>query len=445
MKKLSLETKVGVFVAVAILVVVYATLRISDRGIFKRGGYTVYVTLDSAEGLTHKTPVEVAGIQVGYIEDLSLTDGQQARVRLRLDRQVKLAQDAKAQVRSKGFLGETYIDLLPGDISQGTIPEQGEITATNPYVDLGQIASDVREVATSLKKILAYEENAPLYNILKNMEKFTGALEQNTENVDQVIANLAVFSNELREVTMDRREGLRDTMERLNHITRKIDEGRGTIGRLVNDEETIDNLNEAARGVSETIGGLNRFQLEVDYHTEYLGETKDFKSYVELGLRPRPDKAFLLGFVVDPNPSARETVTTSTITTGGATTTVTTDRNFVEKDKFLVSAQLAKGFYDFTLRGGLIESRGGVGLDYQKGPFRAEFSAFDFRTDNGQRPHLKALGKVNVVKGLYLVSGVDDFISKQQDPDWFVGGGIHLIDEDIRSLFSAASLVGGKK
>jgi hypothetical protein len=92
----------------------------------------------------------------------------------------------------------------------------------------------------------------------------------------------------------------------------------------------------------------------------------------------------------------------------------------------------------------MIENRGGVGLDYHRGPLGVEFSAYDFRTDSAQRPHLKVLGSVNVTKNLYVLSGVDNFISKQQSPDWFVGGGIRLIDNDIKSLLGAASLTGGR-
>jgi phospholipid/cholesterol/gamma-HCH transport system substrate-binding protein len=441
---MSMEMKVGVFAGAALLVVAYLTLRVSDRGIFRGGDYAVMVMIDSAEGLTKKTPVEVAGIQVGYIEDLELHEGRRAKAKLKINRAVRLGRDARAQVRTKGFLGETYVDLMPGNLETGVIEEGGEITATNPYVDLGQIASDMKEVTGSLKRILAADEAEPGGRIVKNMEAFTEKLAQltiqNQESINQIVANLRNFSSDLSEVMGERKESLKETMERIERITRKVDEGRGTLGRLINDEETAENINEAARGVSETLGGINRFQFEVGYHTEYLGVSNDFKNYVGLTLRPRPDKAFILEFVVDPNPSPVETVTTTTVTSGGTTTTVVSERNVVEKNKFLISAQLAKTFHNFTLRGGVIESRGGVGVDYNVGPFGVQFSAFDFRTDNNLRPHLKVLGSVNLTKNFFVVSGVDDFISKQQDPDWFVGAGLRLVDNDIKSLLSAASL-----
>lgn len=443
MKDLSLELKVGLFAAVSLLVIAYLTLRVSDRGVFPGGDYAVTVLIDSAEGLTRKTPVEVAGIQVGFIDDLDLHEGKRAKAKLRIDRRVVLGLDARAQVRTKGFLGETYVDLMPGDPSKGRIEAGGQITATNPYVDLGQIASDVRGVTDSLKKMLD-EETGPVSRILKNMDTFTEKLSEitvaNQENVNQIIVQLREFSGDLSEVMSEKKESLKETMERLNRITRSVEEGRGTLGRLIQDEETAENINEAARGVSETLGGINRFQFEIGYHLEYLGETKDFKNYVGFKLKPRPDKFFLLEFVVDPSPSPVQTITDTSVTTGGATTTIHTEENVVEKDRFLISAQLAKTFYNFTLRGGLIESRGGVGLDYGLGPFGVQFSAYDFRTDNNQRPHLKVLGSVAVTRNFFLVSGLDDFISEQQDPDWFFGAGFKLIDNDIKSILGAASL-----
>lgn len=443
-KKTSSEFKVGLFAAMALAIIVWATLRVSDKGLFGGGDYNVNVVLDSAEGLTLKTPVEVAGIQVGYIEKLDLQDGRRARADLRIDNRVTLGADAVAQVRTKGFLGETYVELKPGDPALGTISEGGQIKATNPYVDLGQIASDVKEITDSLKKMVA-DETGPVNRVLKNMEVFTKKLSeitvQNQESVNAIVANLRNFSSDLQEVMSDRKESLKDTMARLNSITRKVDEGRGTVGRLINDEEIADNINEAARGVSEAVGGINRFQFEVGYHVEYLGNTGDFKNYVGVALKPRPDKYFLLEFVVDPNPSPVQKVTTTDITTGGSTTTVTTDERVVDKDKILISAQLAKEFHNFTFRGGVIESRGGVGVDYNYGPLGVQFSAFDFRTDNNQRPHLKAMGTLNVTPNFFILSGLDDFLSKEPDhPDWFIGAGLKFVDNDLKSLLGAASL-----
>ena len=165
-----------------------------------------------------------------------------------------------------------------------------------------------------------------------------------------------------------------------------------------------------------------------------MTKSQDFKNYVHVALRPSPDKAFLLDFVADPNPNPSHTVRTTDVTVGNNTTQVITDTGTIERNKLRISAQLAKKFYDFTVRGGLIESTGGVGLDYDKGPLGVHFSAFDFQSRYGQRPHLKLMGDVAVTKNFYLLGGLDDIIASQNANDFFVGAGFRLIDEDIKTL-----------
>ncbi|MEZ4873814.1 MAG: hypothetical protein R2827_16555 [Bdellovibrionales bacterium] len=56
----------------------------------------------------------------------------------------------------------------------------------------------------------------------------------------------------------------------INEVTYKINNGDGTIGRLVNDEETIDKLHGAIDNVNEFLGGAQEMQTAIDYHAEYL-------------------------------------------------------------------------------------------------------------------------------------------------------------------------------
>jgi phospholipid/cholesterol/gamma-HCH transport system substrate-binding protein len=200
---------------------------------------------------------------------------------------------------------------------------------------------------------------------------------------------------------------IESSMGNIASITNKIDEGQGTIGKLVNDDGTVNRLNDALDGINDTLGSIKKFQTEIGYHTEYLGKSEEFKHYVHLNLRPRPDSAFLLEFVSDPSPPLTRTTTTTDITANGATSTVTTNQAVQEHNKFLVSAQLAKNFYDFTLRGGIIESTGGVGLDYNKGPVGLAFSAYDFSKQAGSgRPHLKLMGNINLTKSIYVLAAL---------------------------------------
>jgi phospholipid/cholesterol/gamma-HCH transport system substrate-binding protein len=444
-KKMGTETKVGLFAIACIVIIVFATIKVGDRSVVAGGGYEMMITMESAIGIKPKTPVEIAGIQVGVVKKIRLDKMSRARVVLSISKSVKLPEGTTAYVRSKGFLGETFVEIRPGSMENQALARKTEIPYGGVTGDVNvlltqfnEIASDIKAVTGTVRDLVGTDESSPVYRSVMNIDKFAEVMKditmRNEANMNKIISNLAVLTGELRGVVERRREDLEMTLVHLNSITRKVDEGHGTVGRLINDDETVNKVNTALDGLNDTLGGLRRLETEIGYHAEYLGNSHDFKHYVHLNLMPSPDEAFMLAIVSDPAPPPSRSTRTTDITAGGATSTITTNTETIEYDKLRVSAQIAKKFYDFTFRGGLIESTGGVGLDYNKGPVGVSFSAFDFGTRFGDRPHLKAWGNLNVSDSFYLMGGADDFINPRQPADWFVGAGIRFTDENIKSL-----------
>ncbi len=452
MRKLGLETKVGLYAAAILLVIIWATFRVSDKTSVSSGGYAIKASFDNATGLKLKAPVELAGVKVGVVKDIELQNSRQALVTLALSKGVKLTQNSEAVLRTRGFLGETYVELIPGDPNLPEIAKGQTIENTMRTGDINSlvsqfnsIAEDIKHVTSSLKGMVGNDDSYPINRVVENLEAFTSAMKditlRNEQNIDRVASNLAEMTDQLKEVIANGRANVEESMQNIASITRKIDEGEGTVGKLVNDDETVEKLNEAVDNLNSTLGGFRRLEMEVGFHTEYLTSSKDFKNYVDVALSPTPDKALLIGVVSDPDPRPTYVDQTTNVTVGGNTTTVTTQSATIDRQKMRFSAQLAKSFYDFRIRGGIIESTGGMGLDYNKGVVGLHFSAFDFSTRFSQKPHLKASGDINLTPNIYLTGGADDIIQTNGPrPDWFVGAGFRFVDEDIKSLVAT----GGK-
>ncbi len=444
------QTKVGLFVVITLVLLGYATLRISKGGFTSGGTYPVYMDVISAGGINNKTPVQIAGIQVGNVGEIELVDNNRARVTLNIKNKVTLSSDVQARVKSVGFLGDTFIELYQPGPMLARLAEGSTIVQVEAGGDFGDvtnqissIAGDVKAITTTLKKLMAGDDSSFSRSLL-NIEKITDALTrvstQNESNVNAIIANLRAMSENLNAMVAQNRGHVDNTMENMDAITDKVRRGEGTIGRLVNDDETVDKLNESIDNLNDLLGGANKTKLSLGYHTEYLGTSTDFKHYVSLDIKPKPDKYLMLELVQDPAPDSKNETRTTQITSGGVTNTIVEEIETTSFDKFRFSAQLAKEFNNFTVRGGLIESSGGVGIDYNKGPIGVKVSAFDFETNRGERPHLKAIGTVNLTKGVYVLGGIDDFISNQQDPDWVMGIGFKIDDDDIKNLMSLTTL-----
>lgn len=449
--RLSNEVKVGLFAVAAIVIIVFATIRVGDQSIVAGGAYELKTVFTNATGLYPKASVEIAGVDIGVVKRIELTSEGKALAVLGISKHVKIPQDSLVILKTKGFLGEAYIEIIPGDPSKPSLKNKALMTNTQSGGDVNglvnqfnSIASDIKEVTTTFKGWVNEKEGGKIANTVNNLDEFVRVMRdistRNEENLDRIMQNMADLTYELKNLVQNNKQNVNETMEQVASITKKIDEGRGTLGKLVNDPQTVQKLNESLDSLSDALGGYRQMELGLGYHTEYLNRTNDFKNYVSLEFKPTPDEALLVDLVADPAPDTSRTRRVSDITTGGTTTTVTTENETLERDSVRFSAQLAKRFYDLTLRGGIIESKGGLGLDYTRGPMGLSFSAFDFETDFNEKPHLKLMGTLNITPNLYVVGGADDPLNPRQRTDYFFGGGFRLVDEDIKSLLGLASI-----
>lgn len=466
MFSISSEAKVGLFVLVGLIILGYMSFRVGEYGFGLKKGYLVDVVFDNAAGLEKDASVQIAGVEVGRVETIRLKDGK-ALVTMRILPEVKLEKDAVAAIKTHGILGEKYIEIIPGTKGEAFLAEGEEITNVQRQADidrlltqLGSIADDVKVVTTSLSRVLGGEEGEEsLRSIVRNTRDLTESLNkvvrQNDEKFSQMISSLRDASIQmektfasLSEITDGINKGkgtigrlvkddstidkLNKTLASLQEISDKINKGKGTIGKLIHDEETVDNLNETLSGINRYVTKAEQFRTFLSYRGEYLFDKSDAKSYLELKIQPKEDKFYILGLVTDPR--GRRTVRD---TTTGGTTTRTEEW---EKNELLFNVEIAKRWKDLVLRGGLLESTGGVGIDYFafNDDLKFTFEAFDFDTDRD--PHLKTFAEYRLFKHLYLSAGWDDFLSDEGNESTFVGISIRFEDEDLKYLLTSAPI-----
>ncbi len=449
--KLKPEIKVGIFAILTVIIIIFATIRVGDQSIVAGGGYDLYAIFSNAAGLYPKAAVEVAGVDVGVVKDIGLTPDGKAKARLAIKKSVKFPQNSLAFLKTRGFLGEAYVEIITGDPHLPSLKKGDFFVKTESGGDVttlvnqfGSVADDVKDITGTIKGWTNEEKGGEIATTVHNLNDFVRVLREvsvrNEQNLDRIMQNMADLTHEIKGMVSNSRANVELSSERIASISQKIDEGRGTIGKLVNDPETIQKLNDSLDSLNDALGGYRSLELSLGFHTEYLKSSEDFKNYFDIALGLTPDEAVLLSLVNDTEPPLKRENRTTNITVGGTTTTVQTETAVLQRNKLLFSAQLAKKFYNLRIRGGLIESTGGVGLDYAQGPLNAQFSAFDFQTKFNSKPHLKALGQLNLTQNLYLVGGADDFINPRQSIDYFVGGGFQIVDDQIKSVMGLSSL-----
>lgn len=140
MKRNSLELTVGLFVLVGLICLGYLTIKLGKMEVFDSKGYNISAQFDSVTGLRTGAGVEIAGVSVGKVTSISLHSNYSALVNMRINDNVKLSEDSIASVKTSGLIGDKYISISMGG-SKSMLPDKGEITETEPALDLESMIS----------------------------------------------------------------------------------------------------------------------------------------------------------------------------------------------------------------------------------------------------------------------------------------------------------------
>jgi len=134
-----LELAVGLFVIVGIACLGYLAIKLGKLEIVGGNYYEVQAEFSSTSGLKPGAPVEIAGVEVGRVRGIRLQD-YQASVTLAIQDGVQVYSDAIASIKTRGIIGEKFMELSPG--GAGEVLNPGEtIHDTEPGIDLEQVIS----------------------------------------------------------------------------------------------------------------------------------------------------------------------------------------------------------------------------------------------------------------------------------------------------------------
>ena len=139
MKKINIETGVGIFLIAGLLCLGYLSVKLGDVNLFGSDRYLVSARFANVSGLKEGASVEVAGVSVGKVSKINLDD-YEALVELEIDPHIKLQEDAIASIRTQGIIGDKYVKIKVGG-SEEYVDEGGELLETESAIELEELVS----------------------------------------------------------------------------------------------------------------------------------------------------------------------------------------------------------------------------------------------------------------------------------------------------------------
>jgi phospholipid/cholesterol/gamma-HCH transport system substrate-binding protein len=141
MKKAALETGVGIFVLIGLVCVGYLTIKLGKMELLGDNFNYYNARFFSVSGLRTGAIVEMAGVEVGQVNSISLdTERFVADVELKVKKDIKLTEDVIASIKTAGIIGDKYVRLSQGG-SDINLNPGGTIIETEPAMDIEELIS----------------------------------------------------------------------------------------------------------------------------------------------------------------------------------------------------------------------------------------------------------------------------------------------------------------
>ncbi|PIP08757.1 MAG: outer membrane lipid asymmetry maintenance protein MlaD [Syntrophobacteraceae bacterium CG23_combo_of_CG06-09_8_20_14_all_50_8] len=139
MQKYTTETTVGIFFVFGLLCIGYMTVKLGHVSFLGDNSYSLSARFTSVTGLRVGSPVYMLGIEVGRTERLAMDqENLKAVVEIRIQKGIKIYDDAIASIKTEGLIGDKYLNIDPG--GAGTLLGSGGIiTETQPAMDVGDL------------------------------------------------------------------------------------------------------------------------------------------------------------------------------------------------------------------------------------------------------------------------------------------------------------------
>ncbi len=267
------EIWLGLLVIVSAAMLTWGYFWLTGQPLTERG-YTLLISTHSSQ-LERGDRVRVAGVEVGSVTGVDLVATDRVIVRLHVRRDVRLPRDSWALIKSVGFFGEEYVDLMPG--SSTALLSAGDTIAARTGTGMlglaGEIGDKAESVLTQLDRLLAdstiedvqgtvmalrgtITELERLVNV--NGDEFAAlsrSLRQTAESLEKSLGGPAVEGavadlEDTAATLAEAAESLKATARSIESVAAKIDRGQGTLGKLVNDPSVYEELRSALRSTS---------------------------------------------------------------------------------------------------------------------------------------------------------------------------------------------------
>lgn len=280
--KNTLETRLGIFVALAVIAAVLILEVVGGPGRFERG-YQLKARFKNIQDLKKGDRVKMAGVEIGRVEEVTLDEtNNKVLVTMKLRKTVEVHTDSIATVKFTGLMGQNFVALEFGSHSAPLATDGAEV-ATAEQPDLAAMMAKIDNVASGVENLtksftgdkidnllgpftdFLKANREPLTAAIANIQAVTKQIASGQGTVGQLIYNDALYNTAL--TTVSNLNGTADeikvTVADARHVVDQVNAGQGTLGKLLHDDKLYNETTESMSNLKEIMQKINHGQGSV--------------------------------------------------------------------------------------------------------------------------------------------------------------------------------------
>ena len=303
--KNTLETRLGIFVALAVLAAVLIMETLGGPDWFRRG-YHVNADFNSVQDLKLGDRVKIAGVEVGKVDKIGLDEPRnKVRVSMKLKRNVIVRTDSTATIKFTGLLGQNFVALDFGSPSSPPAAD-GAVLASVEQPDLSAMMQKIDNVATGVENLtksftgvkiddllgpltdFLKANKGPLTATIANFQAVSAQIAEGKGSVGKMINDDALYNSLYNTATnlQDVGTDIKATIADARGLLDQAKTGNGTVGKLINDDKLYREAADAMSNLRQVLEKINQGKGSVGT----LVNDKEFYNNAKLTLQ-KLDKA----------------------------------------------------------------------------------------------------------------------------------------------------------
>jgi phospholipid/cholesterol/gamma-HCH transport system substrate-binding protein len=303
--KNTLETRLGIFVALAVLAAVLIMETLGGPEWFKRG-YHVNADFNTVQDLKQGDRVKIAGVEVGKVDKIGLDEtNNKVRVSMKLRRDVIVRTDSTATIKFTGLLGQNFVAIDFGSPSSPPAAD-GAVLASVEQPDLSAMMQKIDNVATGVENLtksftgvkiddllgpltdFLKANKGPLTATIANFQAVSAQIAEGKGSVGKMINDDALYNSLYNTATnlQDVGTDIKATIADARGLLDQAKTGNGTVGKLINDDKLYREAADAMSNLRQVLEKINQGKGSVGT----LVNDKEFYNNAKLTLQ-KLDKA----------------------------------------------------------------------------------------------------------------------------------------------------------